>query len=323
MRLLNMSLMVVLLTFGSYVIVYGGQNTKPSVVTVKGAVLTEAELGEEIQKIMPLEAGFHTTVSDKKMKEIRSRALDALVEKELQYQDALAKGMRLGDKELEAEIDKYRERFKEKGNFTALVANAGFSEDSFKKFVERKILSEKISRQMIDEKIKITDGMIKTYYDQNSSSYFKPEEFKASHILIRVDPSLPLEAKSELGEKAVTILKKLKAGADFAETAEKESDDMSRIKGGDLGTFHLGQTIPEFEDAVVRLKPGEISGVVETLYGFHIIKLIEKKEPHQLPFDEVSDKIRTMMIDKERTRLRQQWMDELKAKAKIIRGQEG
>jgi parvulin-like peptidyl-prolyl isomerase len=293
------------------------------VATVNAVGLTEADLAEEIKKILPTESSFHGGVDQNRMKTIRSKALGVLVEKELQYQDALAKGMKLSDAELNAEIGKIRDKFKTKGDFVRLIEAAGFTEDSFKRFVERKILADRIKAQMVDQQVQLTEAQLKEYYETNKARYFKPAEFRVSHILLKVDPASTSEQRAQIREKAEAVLKQLKKGADFAELAQKESNDISSIKGGDIGSFHTGETVPEFEEAVKNLKVGEMSGVVETMYGFHIIKLTDKKEPRQLQYEEMKEKIKAQLTEKEKDRLFNQWMETLRAKAKISYQLEG
>jgi parvulin-like peptidyl-prolyl isomerase len=302
--------------------VNGGEAPK-AVATVNGVALTEADLAEEVNKILPTESSFHSGVTPERMKAIRAKARVALVEMELQYQDALTKGQKLGDAELDAEIDKIKERFKAKGSFDKLIASAGFTESSFRRFVERRILSERFKVRMVDEKAQVAEAQVKEFYETNKARYFKPVEFRASHILLKVDPASTEEQKAKIREKADTILKQLRGGAVFAEIAEKESNDRSSINGGDIGSFHGGETVPEFEKALEALKVGEMSDVVETLYGFHIIKLTDRKEPRQLSYEEMKEKIRAQLTDTEKDRLFKKWMDELRAKAKISYPEEG
>jgi parvulin-like peptidyl-prolyl isomerase len=173
-------------------------------------------------------------------------------------------------------------------------------------------------KREVDDKVVVTDEAVRQHYTENKTKFLKPAEYRASQIMIKVDPSSNKEEKTALREKAEKILKKVQNGADFAQLAEQESDDMSRIKGGDLGFFHAGVTEAEFDEAIKQMKVGEIRGLVETIYGFHIIKLTDKKEPHQLEFDEIKAKIKNQLVDAEKKRLSTQWMDQLKGKATIV-----
>ncbi|MGB9081406.1 MAG: peptidylprolyl isomerase, partial [Desulfuromonadaceae bacterium] len=168
-----------------------------------------------------------------------------------------------------------------------------------------------------DGAVTISPEKVKNHYTVNIARYSKPEEFRASQILIKVDPSLNTEEKKALKAKAEDILKRIKAGEKFEEIAINESDDASRVKGGDLGYFHSGQTVPEFEEAILKLKVGEVSDVIETLYGFHIIRLTEKRAARLIPFDEIQDRIKKDLVDAEKKRLLENWMGKLYKNAKI------
>ena len=287
------------------------------VAVVNGSPLTAADLNQEILKILPENKTFHGNLSDEKIARIRAEAMQKLLESELQSQDAIARGMKLGAAELNAEIDKLSAPFKTKKEFLAAIAGSGFSEKEFSRFVERNVLSQRISAAEVDDRAKVTDVAVKEYYDTNRASYKKPQEYRASQILIKVDPAASPEERATARARADGILKRVRQGGDFADIAAAESNDMSRIKGGDLGYFHAGQTVPEFDDALAKMKVGETSGIVESMYGFHIIRLTEKKEPRQIPFEEVRSKISAELIEREKKRLTDLWMSGLKTKAVI------
>jgi peptidyl-prolyl cis-trans isomerase C len=151
---------------------------------------------------------------------------------------------------------------------------------------ENLVATEELKR--IESTVVVTDAELKKAYDDNKKDY---EQVKARHILIAFKGS-PAAQKSkkqltdaEAKAKAEELRKKLVAGADFAEMAKKESDDVESGKnGGDLGAFGHGQMVPEFEQAAFNAKPGEITPVVKTQFGYHIIKVEEKT---MTPFDTV------------------------------------
>jgi parvulin-like peptidyl-prolyl isomerase len=121
---------------------------------------------------------------------------------------------------------------------------------------------------------------------------------RARHILIRVDKSASEETKKKAREKAEDLLKRIRAGEDFAKLAGEFSEDpVTAEKGGDVGFFPKGRMVPEFEKVCFGLKPGEVSDVFETSYGFHIAKVEEKKPSATLPFDEVKGKVKTKLLD--------------------------
>jgi len=172
-------------------------------------------------------------------------------------------------------------------------------------YYTEEILAQSLLRKEI-EKINITDEDVKSYYKVNEKSFVTPEMVKARHILVKVDKSASEEEKKKAREKAEDILKKIKAGEDFAKLAGEVSDDPgSKVKGGDLGFFGRGRMVKPFEEAAFSLKPGEVSGLVETQFGFHIIKVEERKEAGVEPFEAVKEKVRTKLqneVTKEKTK---------------------
>ncbi|BAU23457.1 hypothetical protein THC_1078 [Caldimicrobium thiodismutans] len=166
---------------------------------------------------------------------------------------------------------------------------------------EKMILAEEYLQKNIS-KINISEEEIKDYYEKNKAQYKEPEGVKLRHILIYV----PKNADKKTEEKALNRAKQIRAqllkGAKFEELAKIHSDDTaSRDKGGDLGILREGETIPEFEKSVFKLKPGEISEPIHSPYGYHIVK-VEKKIPSQeLPLEKVKDRVREdLMKEKER-----------------------
>lgn len=142
-------------------------------------------------------------------------------------------------------------------------------------------------------KINITEEDMKLYYKIHSDEFRTLETVRARHILIVYDKAGSEDLKKKAKEKAEALLKRVKAGDDFAKLASEYSDDPdSKTKGGDMGFFSKGRMIPDFEKAAFSLKPGEVSDVVETQAGFHIIKLEGKKESVLEPYESVKDKVR-------------------------------
>ncbi|GMR04480.1 MAG: peptidylprolyl isomerase [Thermodesulfobacteriota bacterium] len=154
--------------------------------------------------------------------------------------------------------------------------------------------------------VRVTDADIKEYYEKNKERFLNPGEVRASHILVRPDMENPDReaAKAEARKKAEALLQRLREGADFKEMAKKYSQDPgSGKKGGDLGWFPRGVMVKTFEDAAFSLKKGELSPIVETVFGFHIIRVEDKKEPTLKPLKEVTPSIiKAIKTDRARER---------------------
>ena len=136
-----------------------------------------------------------------------------------------------------------------------------------------------------------TDDEIKEYYEENLSQFQKQEEVHARHILFTVKPDASADEKAAARKKAEDVLAKAKGGADFATLAKENSQDSTAAEGGDLGTFPRGVMTPPFEAAAFALEPGQVSDIVETQFGFHIIKLEDKQTARTQPIEEAKPAI--------------------------------
>lgn len=178
----------------------------------------------------------------------------------------------------------------------------------------------KLVPAMVMDKIEIYEEDIKDYYNTNEAKFFIKKQYQASHILIKSDAQLPFgedlsdeekeklldEADAGARGKAEEILKQIRDGADFGEMAKKYSDDPgSGANGGSLGQFSKGMMVPEFEEALDRLSPGELGSPVQTVFGFHIIRLDQVNEERIKPLVEVQESIKTTLKEtKARQRIR-------------------
>jgi peptidyl-prolyl cis-trans isomerase D len=138
--------------------------------------------------------------------------------------------------------------------------------------------------------INVTDEQLRAAYSSSLDNFRMPERVHARHILLKTEGKSDAEKKA-LMAKAQDLLKQLKNGADFAELAKKYSDDSSKDQGGDLGWFTHGQMVPEFDSVAFSLKPKELSGVVTSQFGYHIIQTLEKEPAKLKPFEEVKDEL--------------------------------
>jgi peptidyl-prolyl cis-trans isomerase C len=154
------------------------------------------------------------------------------------------------------------------------------------------ILAQELLRQVAAD-INITEDELRSYYKVNEKSFSVPETVKARHILVGTQENVSAADEETARKKAEGILKRVRSGEDFARLAEEFSDDPdSKKKGGDLGFFGRGSMVKPFEDAAFSMKPGDVSGIIRTNFGFHIIKVEEKKEASIEPFDTAKDRLR-------------------------------
>lgn len=173
-------------------------------------------------------------------------------------------------------------------------------------------LANQYIQQEVIGKVEITESEAKEYYNKYKEEFTSPEMAKVRHILIKSEKNRPANERKAARDKAESLLNRIKGGEDFAKLAmEFSEDDGSKSKGGELDFFHRGMMVPEFEKAAFSLKPGQISDMVETPFGYHIIKMEERKDAWQPSFDEIREKV----IAKARDRLKDSKKNEFINKA--------
>lgn len=180
--------------------------------------------------------------------------------------------------------------------YKKMIEEQGIDFEAWKEYYLRNMTYTKFLESKVGDSVKVTEEDAQKYYDENPDDFKTPEQVHASHILIApqaTDPNTdPNQAKAQARERAATLLKQVKEGADFATLAKENSaDTQSAVRGGDIGLFTRGQMVPPFEEAAFTLKVGEISELVETQFGYHIIKVAEHKDPNTVTFASAKDRI--------------------------------
>ena len=286
---------------------------EPKVVAQVGSVpVTIFDVGREQQRLLPFNTNFHTGVPAEALERIKNEALATMITQAYKVNYALDKKMTVDKKIIDERIEKLKKKYKTEKEFKTALGEESLKD--FRTAIERTLLAQKAEELAIQKNISVTDADVRTYYDTNKHTYKRPKQFKASHILVKVNPSSNKEERATLEKKAKELAAKAKNGEDFYNLAYYNSDDRSKYVGGDLGYFHEGQTVPEFEDAIKKMKVGEISEPIKSMHGWHIIKLVELNEAKQLEFDETKVKIREQLEKTAKEKLYNNWMADLKAK---------
>jgi len=169
----------------------------------------------------------------------------------------------------------------------------------------------------VTSKIDVPEAEVNAFYKENTERFKQGETVHASHILIGVPQGADAATKQAARAKAQQVLKQVKAGGDFAALAKANSQDGSAQNGGDLGFFPKGQMEPTFEKTAFSLKPGTTSGIVETPFGFHIIKVLERRPPRTASIEEVAPQIKEFLTSQQRQSKITAFVDQAKAKSRI------
>jgi peptidyl-prolyl cis-trans isomerase C len=170
--------------------------------------------------------------------------------------------------------------------------------------------------ESLTKDVKVDEAKAKAFYDENNAFFEVPEQIRASHILIKTDDATNDVLKAAARAKIEGILKQVKDGGDFAALAAANSDCPSKSNGGDLGLFGKGQMVPPFEEAAFALSTNEVSGVVETSFGYHIIKLTDRVPASKRAFDEVKEQIVSRLTSEEQGKIVSEYVEKISADLK-------
>ncbi len=284
----------------------------PSVAQVGDVEISDFELSLQMQRSMPMQVGFHGKVSSDRMAEIRQKNLDELIERAYRVNWARDHEIAVEPARIEEAMKPFMRGYSSVDEMKSAVGDDVYA--NLRAWVYRGLLAQQAEQAYLQGRIDVSDRQVEAYYEENKERFFRPRQFQASHILIKVDPAANEQEREQLHARAQELAARARAGEDFYDLAYFNSDDKRRFVGGDLGTFHEGQTVKAFEDAVIKMQPGEISDPVRTRFGYHIIMLTAVEEARQMRFDEMEDKIRTDLEQKQRDALLETWANELREK---------
>lgn len=295
---------------------------KKPVATVNGQDITL----ENYQKLLSLnkssmESYYGSDVWSKEMEDgktykdtLKEMVLQTMIGSEVIYQEAEKQKVLPTDKQIQEQIDSFNESIKNDSDYKAELEKMVINEE-FLKFQFARDLANSNLQEKFEKDTKISETDMKKYYEDNKKSFYT-DTVTASHILLKTQDDegteLSAEKKKEAKKKAEEALAKVKSGEDFAKVAKEYSQDSSASKGGELGAFGRGQMVTEFEEAAFNMKKGEISDIVETQYGYHIIKVTDRVDKQET-YDDVKDKIKTTLASEKYT----EYVEKLKKDSKI------
>ncbi|UCB46451.1 MAG: peptidylprolyl isomerase [Spirochaetota bacterium] len=268
---------------------------KKTVAVVNGKeipwVTYERKLAETKMNIERTGQSFN----EEDMKKVNSMVLENIINNELLYQEGVRKGYKSNDLKIEVQFQRIKGQFETDEQFSAILKERGYTVESLYEDIDRMITIEDYVDGEIAKKVTISEEAMLDYYNNNPDVFNEPEQVRASHILIAVD-DMTDESKMKDAVKLIKqIEKKLKKGEEFETLAREYSQCPSSEKGGDLGYFGRGQMVKPFENSAFSLEPGEVSGIVQTRYGYHLVKLVDKKPERIIPFSEVKESIKQFL----------------------------
>lgn len=286
---------------------------------VNGAVITVEDLNRELDLVQRRFMASGGILSGKQLAEIEKKVLESLIDQELLYQEGVRKGVSVDTKVIDEQLNGIKGGFPDEEAFKNALARVNLDEAGLKSRVEKSMTVRKFIAQEFVEKISVSEEETKNYYDAHSDMFKQPEQVRASHILIKVEDGAGEEQRGEALGKIKEIQEKLKKGEPFEALAKASSQCPSSEQGGDLDFFKKGQMVKPFEEAAFALKPGEVSDIVETQFGYHLIKVTERRPETQAAFEETREGIKRHLTQSKVREETQAFVEKVKQGAKVER----
>ena len=287
------------------------------VAVVNGTIITQGEFDRVLNYELRRAAQSGQKIPDAQMAQIENSILDSLIMGELLFQESKKKGVQVKPESVTEQLMIVKQRFPSEAEFKKALEENKTTESKIKADIKRNMAIQQLIDKEVDQKVKITEEESKTFFDTNPQLFQQPERVKASHILIKVDEGASEEKKAEARKKIEEIQQKVQKGEDFADLAKTYSEGPSAPRGGDLDYFGRGQMVKPFEEAAFSLKPNETSDIVETRFGYHLIKVVDKQPAKMMAYADVKDRINKHLKDQKLRTERQLYFDKLKKDAKI------
>ena len=286
---------------------------------VNGSVITRKAFQEELEPFIQRMAMSGQKPEGEQLAEVKKNILENLINRELLFQVAKEKGIEADPKAIEEQFSDLKNRFPDEAQFQAMLDQLGITADSLRQQIAQRLMIQQVIEQEVGKDVEVTGAEAKAFYEKNPDMFKQPEKVRASHILIKADPDAEEAEKKAARKKLEGIQKKVEAGEDFAELAKAHSEGPSSAKGGDLGYFGRGQMVKPFDDVVFAMETGDVSDIVETRFGYHLIKETGKQPAGTVPYEEVEDRLKEYLKEQKVQKQVAAYIETLKEDAEIER----
>ena len=293
-----------------------GPSKPVPVARVNGVAILSDRLAVAVNRLLPA-LSFHGNVDPAKQAQLRKQALDGLIDEELENQDALRRKVPVTAAEIEDGLAQLRRRYPSAQAFDRAMRDNGVTRKDLEQEIARTIRVRKVIDLTVTSIADVTEAEAETYYRKNLPKFVMPERVRVFAITISVDPSGTKDDWAKRKKTAEDIRARILAGSSFEAEAKAHSTDPSKSSGGDMGWIHRGGMTPEFERITTAMKPGEVSEVVQTIYGYHVVRVAAIAPPEQRTFPQVKESLVKDLSVKRREESKTTWLEGLRARATI------
>lgn len=292
---------------------------EPVVARVNGEAITAFRLERYFAEYLEDQGRALGSIrSPKAYQQLRRQALDALIDKELLWQEAQRRGLRISDEVVASQVEQTRQAMGGAEVFARRLADAGFDEAAYGEYTRRELAARQLFEQLTTVAAP-DERQVRALYEQHRDEMRRPEQVQARHILIKVPRDADAATVEAARLRLLEASEEIAAGADFESVARRRSEDASASAGGDLGYFSRGRMLPEFDAAVFAMAPGDISPAVRTDVGWHLILLQNHLEADDVSEEQGLEMVRTYLAREQRVQARQHALAQLRSTNRIER----
>jgi len=289
------------------------------IALVNDTAVLRQDLDREMKLVSLKLARQGRPVDPQQLKRYEGEIRETLINRTLLLQQSQSEGIDIKDSSVAKALEEFKAAFKDEKAYQNALTEMGFSEEMLKAQIKNGLTIKTLIDKEVLQKISVSDQQVRAFYDDNPNLFRKPEQVKASHILVQV-PENAGEAKQAEALAAIQALKmRIDNGENFATLAQENSDCPSKAKGGDLGFFSRDQMVPPFSEAAFALQPGQTSDVVQTRFGYHLIRVTERQEEQTMAFNEVKEAISARLRQEQEGKKIDVYLEKLKEHADIKR----
>jgi peptidyl-prolyl cis-trans isomerase C len=292
------------------------QKTQTNAASVNGSMITAEEVDREFKLLEKRMAQQGRPLSGAQVEDVRDKVLENLINLELLAQESQKQNIQIEAPAVEQQFNAFRSRFQDDAEFEKVLFEMAFTEDEIRAKIRETLAVRKLISLKVEKGLSVSDEELRSFYQENRSVFQQPEKVRARHILVKVDP----QTDKEKARKTIDAARdRLVKGEDFAAVAREVSEGPSAPQGGDLGFFGRGQMVEPFEKAAFSLETGEISPVVETQFGYHVLQVTDHEPEKTLAYDEVKGRLEEVLLREKTKQGTDQYIEELRESAEIER----
>ena len=287
-------------------------------IKVNGTVITDEEVSAEHSRmIQQLAARIPPQQLESMQDAVKKRAVENVINRVLLQEAVEREDITATQEEVESRMAAVRSNFDSDSAFAERLATMGITAKDLREEMDAALRIEKLIDKHVGDIAEPTEPEIRSFYEQNSDRFVTPERVRASHILIKTEAEETEPQKASKRLEAARLLGEISDGADFAQIASRHSHCPSKAKGGDVGFFERGRMVKPFEDAAFGLKVGDISEIVETEFGYHIVKVTDRQDADTISFDAAKENIASFLTAQKRQEAVNTYTEGLRSEAKI------